>query len=75
MGFGIRRRGVIVVDSSAVIAILFGEPAAPSLLVRERQRAGKCPDSGLLSRVDFVDRSLCAGSDDQFSNSVGIINK
>jgi ribonuclease VapC len=34
MECGSRRRGVIVVDSSAVVAILFGEPAAKALLVR-----------------------------------------
>jgi ribonuclease VapC len=34
MGRGGRRRGLIVVDSSAVVAILFGEPQAPALLVR-----------------------------------------
>ncbi len=34
MGRGIRRRGVIVVDSSAVVAILFGEPPAQALLAR-----------------------------------------
>jgi ribonuclease VapC len=31
MGRGIRRRGVIVVDSSAVVAILLGEPTAAEL--------------------------------------------
>jgi uncharacterized protein with PIN domain len=34
MGRGGWRRGVIVVDSSAVVAILFGESQAPTLLVR-----------------------------------------
>ncbi len=34
MGCGVRRRSLIVVDSSAVVAILFGEPLAPKLLAR-----------------------------------------
>ena len=34
MGRGVRRRGVIVVDSSAVIAILFDEPGADRLARR-----------------------------------------
>ena len=34
VGRGGRRGGVIVVDSSAVVAILFGEPAAEALLAR-----------------------------------------
>ena len=34
VGRGGRRRGVIVVDSSVVVAILFGEPAAEALLAR-----------------------------------------
>ncbi len=34
MGRGGWRRRVIVVDSSAVVVILFGEPSAPDLLIR-----------------------------------------
>ncbi len=33
-GRGFRRRGMIVIDSSAVVAILFGEPVAQALLAR-----------------------------------------
>jgi ribonuclease VapC len=41
MGRGGRRRPVIVVDSSAVVAILFGEPSAEGLLGRLAMEADR----------------------------------